>query len=355
MSRVEKIKALFPQLSIEAFLFKNPFNIRYLTGFSGSAGTVLLTGDKNYFITDFRYKIQSSEEVDKDFEIMIQEQNSSDFLKELIERHRINSIAFESSFLPFDEVVSLKEKFSKVNFVPANDAVDNIFSVKTEKELDALRRAVEITDFAFADILKMIKPGIKEMDIAAEITYLQMKMGAERNAFDPIVASGPRSAYPHARATENPVKGGQLLKLDFGCVVEGMNSDLTRTIAVGGVPDEVKHIYSIVKEAQEIALHKVTSGASTREIDSSARDYISSKGYGENFGHGLGHGLGYDVHEKPSLNQRTDYILQTGNVITIEPGIYIQGLGGIRIEDDVIVKDSGCEVLNKTTKDLITI
>jgi Xaa-Pro aminopeptidase len=355
MDRTAKIKLLFPKLNIDAFLFTNLFNIRYLTGFSGSSGYVLITKDKSYFITDYRYKIQSHEEVNPDFEIIIFNQNSFDFLKDIIEKNNIHSIAFESSTMPYDEAVKIKEKFSNVNFVPAQNESDDIFSVKTEKELDALRRAVEITDIAFADVLKMIKPGLKETDIAAEITYLQMKMGAERNAFDPIVACGPRSAYPHARATDSIIKTGQLLKLDFGCVVDGMNSDMTRTIAIGNVSDEIKHLYAIVKEAQEIALSKVTAGESTKAIDASARDFIASKGYGENFGHGLGHALGLDVHEKPSLNQRTDHTLQVNNVITIEPGIYIQGLGGIRIEDDVIVKEHGCEVLNKTTKDLITI
>ena len=355
MSRLETIKEQFNDLKIDSFLIKNLANIRYLTGFSGSAGNVLITKDKNYFISDFRYKTQSAKEVDKNFEIIIYVQNSLSFLKDLIEKHDLKKIGFESNFMTFNDVLGLKEEFKNTEFIPVDSLVEKIVMVKNEKEILATRKAVEITDRTFSDLLKIIKPGITEREVSAHISYLQKMYGADGDSFDAIVASGERGAFPHARPTDKKIATGELVTLDFGCTVEGMKSDMTRTIAIGEISDECKNIYSIVKEAQQKALEKVKAGMSTKEIDSVARDFIREKGFGNNFGHGLGHGVGYDIHEKPALNERTDYILQINNIITIEPGIYVEGTGGVRIEDDVIVTEEGCEILNSSPKELITI
>ncbi|MBP9192025.1 MAG: aminopeptidase P family protein [Ignavibacteria bacterium] len=355
MSRLETIKEQFNDLKIDSFLIKNLANIRYLTGFSGSAGNVLITKDKNYFISDFRYKTQSAKEVDKNFEIIIYVQNSLSFLKDLIEKHDLKKIGFESNFMTFNDVLGLKKEFKNTEFIPVDSLVEKIVMVKNEKEILATRKAVEITDRTFSELLKIIKPGITEREVSAHISYLQKMYGADGDSFDAIVASGERGAFPHARPTDKKIATGELVTLDFGCTVEGMKSDMTRTIAIGEISDECKNIYSIVKEAQQKALEKVKAGMSTKEIDSVARDFIREKGFGNNFGHGLGHGVGYDIHEKPALNERTDYILQINNIITIEPGIYVEGTGGVRIEDDVIVTEEGCEILNSSPKELITI
>lgn len=355
MSRLETIKEQFNDLKIDSFLIKNLANIRYLTGFSGSAGNVLITKDKNYFISDFRYKTQSAKEVDKNFEIIIYVQNSLSFLKDLIEKHDLKKIGFESNFMTFNDVLGLKKEFKNTEFIPVDSLVEKIVMVKNEKEILATRKAVEITDRTFSELLKIIKPGITEREVSAHISYLQKMYGADGDSFDAIVASGERGAFPHARPTDKKIATGELVTLDFGCTVEGMKSDMTRTIAIGEISDECKNIYSIVKEAQQKALEKVKAGMSTKEIDSVARDFIREKGFGNNFGHGLGHGVGYDIHEKPALNERTDYILQINNIITIEPGIYVEGTGGVRIEDDVIVTKEGCEILNSSPKELITI
>jgi Xaa-Pro aminopeptidase len=355
MSRLEYIKEQFNELHIDSFLIKNLANIRYLTGFSGSAGNVLITKDKNYFISDFRYKTQSANEVDNNFEIIIYVQNSLSFLKDLIERHGLRNIGFESNFMTFNDVLGLKEEFKDTEFIPVDSIVEKIVMVKNEKEILATKKAVEITDRTFSELLNIIKPGITEREVSAHISFLQKMYGADGDSFDAIVASGERGAFPHARPTDKKITTGELVTLDFGCTVEGMKSDMTRTIGIGEISDECKNIYSIVKEAQQRALDKVKAGMSTKLIDSVARDFIKEKGFGNNFGHGLGHGVGYDIHEKPALNERTDYILQVNNIITIEPGIYVEGTGGVRIEDDVIVTEDGCEILNKSTKELITI
>lgn len=355
MDRLGQIKSNFERLGIDSFLIKNLPNIRYISGFSGSAANVLITKDKNYFITDFRYKAQSKDEVYDKFEIMVCTQNSMDFLTDLVSENKLNSVGFESNFVTYADAEKLKNDLKEVNFVAVDSLIEGIVIRKNEKEIESTKKAVEITDKTFSELLKIIKPGLTEREVSSHISFLQKKLGADGDSFDAIVAAGERSAFPHARATDRIIRNGELLKLDFGCVVDGMKSDMTRTLAIGEIPDECKKIYNIVKEAQQRALDNVRAGISGRELDAYARDFIKDSGYGNNYGHGLGHGLGYDIHEKPAVNERSDYILEVNNIITIEPGIYIEGLGGVRIEDDVVVKENGCEILNKTTKELITL
>lgn len=355
MNRLEKIKSNFSELSIDSFLVKNLPNIRYVSGFSGSAASLLITKEKDHFITDFRYKSQSAKEVYHNFEILIYVQNSMMFLKDMIQMHNLKRIGFESNFLTFNDAENLRKEFSDVEFVPVDSLIEKIVICKNEKEIELTKKAVDITDRTFSDLLNIIKPGMTEREVSAHISYLQKLYGADGDSFDAIVASGERSAFPHARPTDKKIISGELLKLDFGCTVEGMKSDMTRTIAIGNVSDECKNIYNIVKEAQQRALDTVKAGINTKVLDASARDFIKEKGYGNSFGHGLGHGLGYDIHEKPAVNERSDYKLEVNNIITIEPGIYVEGLGGVRIEDDVIVKENGCEILNKSSKELIVL
>lgn len=353
MDRIDKIKKGFAEKGIDSFLVKKLPNIRYISGFSGSAASILLTKDTNYFITDFRYKSQSKSEVYKNFEIIIFAQNSLNFIKDLFKNNDFRNTGFESNFLTFSEVNSLKKDFPEIEFIPVDSFIESIVRVKNEQEIELTRKAVEITDRTFAKLLEIIKPGMTEREVAAEISYHQKIFGADGDSFDCIVAAGEHSAFPHARPSDRKIGNNELLKLDFGCTVQGMKSDLTRTIAIGKVNDECKKIYGIVKEAQQRALDRIKAGMSTKEIDSVARNFIKEKGYGDNFGHGLGHGLGYDIHESPFLNERMDFTLEEGNLITVEPGIYIEGLGGVRIEDDVLVKKDGCEILNKAPKDFI--
>jgi Xaa-Pro aminopeptidase len=355
VNRLSELKKQFKSCKIDSFLITNINNVRYLSGFSGSAGKVLLTQSENYFISDFRYQVQSENEVYDDFKIIIFTQNSDKFLRKLINKHKLKRIGFESSYMTVESASGLKSDFSDVKFVPLSQFVESVTMIKTEEEINTTRKAVEITDKTFSEILKLVKPGITEKEISAEISYIQKKFGADGDSFDPIVASGERSAFPHARATDKVIKNNELLKLDFGCSFEGLKSDLTRTIAIGKINDECKKIYNIVKDAQRIALDNAREGISAKKLDSFARDYITKKGYGKNFGHGLGHGLGYNIHEGPSLNPRTNYKLKINNIVTIEPGIYIEGLGGVRIEDDVVIKANDCVVLNTSTKDLISI
>ncbi|MBX7046361.1 MAG: Xaa-Pro peptidase family protein [Ignavibacteria bacterium] len=355
MNRIEAVKSNFKKLGVDSFLVENLSNIRYLSGFSGSAGALLLTKDKDYFISDFRYKSQSAVEVYKNFNVIIYKQNSYGYISDLAKKHGLKKIGFESNFLTFNDAENLKKEFAPVKFVGVNALIEKYTSQKNEREIELTKQAVAITDKVFSEMLGIIKPGLTEKEVSAEITYRQKKYGASGDSFDPIVASGERSAFPHARPTDRKIGKNELLTLDFGCIVEGMKSDMTRTIAIGKLPSECKKIYDIVLEAQKRAVDAVRAGIKVKKLDSYARGYIKEKGYGNNFGHGLGHGLGYDIHEGPSINPRTDYTLQVNNIVTIEPGIYVEGLGGVRIEDDVVVKEKGCEILNISPKELISL
>jgi len=341
------------ELDADVFYITHIPNIRYLTGFSGSSAFTAITKNNKYFVTDFRYEKQSAEQV-IGFEISINYQ-SLDELKKIFESENVKSAAFESTRLTVDKLEKLNMALPYVKFIPAAEKIEKFTMCKLHTEIETIKKAVDITDKTFNKILTIIKPGMSEKDVSAEITYWHKKFGADKDAFDPIVASGTRGAYPHGIASDKKIKTGEMVTLDFGCVYNGFCSDLTRTIAVGDPSDEMKKVYRIVLDAQMKAIEHARAGVSTIELDNAARGYIKSKGYGEKFGHGLGHGLGIEVHEIPSVSQRMDMKIPDDVVLTIEPGIYIEGIGGVRIEDDVLIKNGGCEVLNKANKELIII
>jgi Xaa-Pro aminopeptidase len=353
MSRIKSIQASLGELGADVFYLTHLPNIRYLTGFSGSSAFVVISKNKCYFITDFRYKDQSAAQV-TGFDIRINYQ-SIDEIKKIFESENVKLAAFESTHLTFNQLEKLKEAMPGVKFIPAAEKIEMLTMCKTGDEINEIKNAVGITDRTFEKILSFIKPGMKEKDVSAEITYWHKKFGAEKDSFDPIVASGYRGALPHGIASDKLIERGDMVTLDFGCIYNGFCSDLTRTIAVGNPSDELKNIHRIVLDAQMKAIKSARSGITTKELDNVSRDYIKSKGYGEKFGHGLGHGLGIEVHELPSVSQRMDLKIPDSVVVTIEPGIYIEGVGGVRIEDDVLIKNGGCEVLNKAAKELIII
>lgn len=353
MSRIEGIRAALGELGADVYYITHIPNIRYLTGFSGSSAFVVISKHKKYFISDFRYEKQSAEQV-KEFEISISYQ-TFDELKKIFESERVRSAAFESTHLTVSQLEKLNETFPEVKFIPAGEKIENLTMCKTPDEIHKIGKAVEITDRTFEKLLGIIKPGLSEKEVSAEITYWHKKFGADKDAFDPIVASGWRSSLPHGIASDKIIESGDMVTLDFGCVYSGFCSDMTRSIAVGKPSDELNKIYQIVLDSQNKAIESARSGVSTKVLDNVSRDYIKSKGYGDKFGHGLGHGLGIEVHELPSVSQRMDLNLPENVVVTIEPGIYVEGIGGVRIEDDVVIRNGSCEVLNRSEKKLITL
>jgi Xaa-Pro aminopeptidase len=246
-----------------------------------------------------------------------------------------------------------KRDFPTLEFVSTTGVFENLRRRKTPEEIGLIRKAAELADRGFGHILPLLKPGIQEIEVALELEYFLRKNGSEGLAFATTVASGERSAMPHGGASERTVQQGELVTLDFGCVVGGYCSDMTRTVAVGKVSDELRSIYQAVLEAQTLALEAVGSGKRGQDLDALARNHLASRGYGEHFTHGLGHGVGLFVHEGPSLNQTSQDTLEASNVVTIEPGVYIPHLAGCRIEDLVLVTQNGQEVLSKSPKHLL--
>lgn len=353
MSRIEKIKQILEELNLDAFYITHIPNIRYISGFSGSSAFLLIGKNKNYFLTDFRYKEQSAEQV-KGFEIHV-DYNATEEMKKIFSAGGFKRVGFESTHMTVSGLDNLKKNFAGVEFVPVAERIEKLTMIKTPEEVEKIKKAIEITDKTFSKMLEIIKPGMKEKDVSAEISYWHKKYGAEKDSFDPIVASGWRGCLPHGIASDKVIQSGEMVTLDFGCIYDGFCSDLTRTISVGEPSDEMRKIYKIVHESQLKAIEFAKQGVSSKQLDSSARDYIKANGYGEKFGHGLGHGLGIEVHEMPSVSQRMDIELPVGVVVTIEPGIYVEQLGGVRIEDDILITNGGCEVLNQSPKELIII
>lgn len=349
--RLQNIRDQIQESKLDGFLITFLPHVRYVSNFSGSAGICLITDKSNYFISDGRYMQQASEEV-KFFKLITA---IDGLFSEVSNRKLLKSnsrIGVDGNTLILSHLKELRKLFPKVQFIPKANFIDEIASVKDEFEIEQIRKAVSITDFIFENIIKKIKPGMRELDIAAEITYLQRTFGADKDAFQPIVASGKNSAFPHAKASTKKICTGEMVTLDFGCVVNGYHSDMTRTVFIGSPRQKAVKIYKTVLKAQQKTIAAAVPGISVKDLDSVARDFIKDSGYGEYFSHSLGHGIGLQIHEQPKISAYNKAILQAGNVITIEPGIYIPEYGGVRIEDDVVIRDGPPEILNKSTKEL---
>ncbi len=352
--RIANVRKKLDDLELDAFLVSLPSNIRYLSGFTGSNALLIISQRRQLLLTDSRYRQQSKQEV-RGYRVVV----SDDGLFGTIAREsllaRFRRVGFEGNHLSYTAYQNLKKLFPGIRFLPKVSLVESVAAVKDASEIESIRKAVRITDRVFRDILGMIRPGVRELEIAAEISYRQRMEGAERDAFDVIVSSGWRSALPHGRASAKRIRAGELVTLDFGCSVDGYHSDLTRTVAVGSTGRRAREIYRIVLDAQERAIEAVRSGLSARELDEVARRYIRSRGYERYFGHSLGHGLGLQVHELPKVSSRSKDTLQAGNVISIEPGIYLPNFGGVRIEDDVLVANAHGLVLNTAPKEFVVL
>ncbi len=352
--RLEAVRQRISESRLHGFLVTSLPNIRYLTGFTGSNAILFLSKERAHFFTDSRYRNQAPGEV-REALVTI----ASGSLLEAFSRHAVVSakerIGFEARSLSVAVFNTLKRSVWKGKLVPSIDLIERIRAFKDADEISKIKRAAEITDRVFNKILTILKPGIRELDIAAEIAYWHRRLGAESEAFDAIVASGVRGANPHARASMNKIQYGEMVTIDMGCRVDGYHCDLTRTVSVGKPRSEMKKIYAAVLDAQRKSIGEARAGVKTRALDGIARKSIRDKGFGKYFSHALGHGLGLEVHELPRVSLRSKEVLMEGSVITIEPGIYIPLLGGVRIEDDIVIRKHGNEILSKVPKDLVTL
>ena len=351
--RLKKIYQLLKRKKIDALIITNPFNRRYLSGFDGSAGVLLIGLDKPLLVTDFRYVEQASEQAEH-FTVHRWQGDLIKYLIPLIKEAGWQKLGFESKHVVQQLYTEMKEKLP-VELVALEETAEKQRMIKSEPELAIMRRGSEILDSAFDYICSRISPGMTEREAALELEIYLLNQGAEEAAFRFIVASGIRGALPHGVASVKRLVSGELVTFDFGAVFEGYATDMTRTVALGKVSQRSNKIYDIVKEAHEEAAIIAKAGLRAKEVDAAARGIIEQAGYGEYFGHGLGHGVGLETHEQPVLNPSSATVLREGMVVTIEPGIYIPGWGGVRIEDMVAVTNGGVEMLTKSTRELIVI
>ncbi|RKD34579.1 M24 family metallopeptidase [Thermohalobacter berrensis] len=352
--RIKKIRDKFEELNIDSVIVFKPENRRYLSGFTGTTGFVIITENKNIFATDFRYTEQANKQCDG-YEI---KKISKDYkLYDILRELGVKKLGVEDDFATYQFINKLKEELTDIELIPLKGTITKIRMIKDNEEIKLIEKAAELTDKAYEYILKTIKTGMTEKEVALELEFFMRKNGAEGPSFDFIVASGYRSSMPHGVASEKVIEEGDFVTIDMGCKYKGYCSDMTRTFVMGKASEKQKEIYEIVLKAQQEALKSIKPGLTGLEIDKIARDIITNNGYGERFGHGLGHGVGLEVHELPTLSQHEmgKIKLQPGMIITDEPGIYIPNFGGVRIEDLVLVTEDGYKVLSKSTKQLLEI
>ncbi len=350
-NRVDKLREKMKAEGIASFLITSPYNLRYLTGFTGTTGVALIGLEEAFFITDFRYTEQAAKQC-VGYEIVKNVGPILEVVADLVESKTIENLAFEESFVAFRQYVEL-ETLLEVDLIPVSGMIEELREIKDESEIAIVEKACEIADKAFSHILTYIKPGMTEIQVANELDFYMRSLGASGVSFETIVASGLRSAMPHGVASDKVIEQGDMITIDFGCYYNGYVSDMTRTISLGEPSDKLREIYEIVKEAQQRVLDAAKPGMSGIELDAIARDYIASKGYGEAFGHSTGHGIGLEIHEGPNVSKLAEKAFVPGNIITNEPGIYLPGIGGVRIEDDMLVTENGIKRLTHSEKELI--
>jgi Xaa-Pro aminopeptidase len=331
----------------EPLLVSNLVNIRYLTGFKSSNAALLVEPDRTRLFTDFRYAEAAGQVEGVKFTET--RRNVYGQLPELLS----GRIAFEATSLTYDRWETLTT--GGLELVPTRGVVEELREVKDAEELAAIRRAAELTNQVYAWLAEQPFVGRTELDLARAIEARYLELGAENLAFEPVVAAGANGALPHADPGDHVIPVGTTVVVDTGCLIEGYSSDCTRTFATGELPEELARGYEVCLRAQEAGLAATAVGAKGIDVDRVARNMIEVEGFGEAFGHGLGHGIGLEVHEGPYLSRESTGVLRNGNVVTVEPGIYLSGLGGIRIEGQVIVRDTGLEVLNTFPKTLVTV
>lgn len=355
--RLAKLRSKLAEQRLDAILITMMDNVRYISGFTGSTATAIVGKSDAVLLVDPRYTTQANDEC-RGFRI-VEYRRVTERLPRVIaevEGMKAGSLGFEADYLPYSEYKSLEEsRRSNISLVDTQRIVDDLRLIKDAQELDAIKYAIAISDACFEEILVQIKPGLMERDVAIAIDFCMRKHGASKPAFDTIVAAGPHAALPHAQPGDRILERGQLLKMDFGAEYQQYPSDLTRTVCLGQPDAKQREVYNTVLEAQLKAIDAIRPGIAGKDVDSVARDHIAAAGYGKYFGHGLGHSLGRGVHDGPGLSQTSPIILEPGMVMTVEPGIYIPGWGGVRIEDDVLVTDDGCEILTKATKELLAL
>jgi len=338
---------------LDALIVTGRKNREYLSGFTGSAGFLLVTAGGGVLATDFRYEEQAKAQ-SPHLEVYRYE-TPRDGLSRLVREKKMGIVGFEAVHTSCWELAEWEEDSPDIAWRPTKGLVESLRICKDEGEIQRIRQAARLTDKGFEHILNYLRPGVQEREVALELEFFLRREGAEGVSFAPIVASGPNSALPHARPGERVLEPGDFVVLDFGVIIDGYCSDLTRTVVIGRASDRHREIYELVRKAQQHALGEVGPGKDALAIDKGVREVFAAQGVAEHFGHGLGHGVGLEIHEAPTLSSRSTDELRAGMVVTIEPGLYFPGWGGVRIEDLVLVTPQGMENLSSSSKDFLVL
>ena len=349
-----KAYAVLEEKKADAVLVSDGYNMRYLSGFRGATGYLYISKKKQVLMTDSRYTTMAKEEA-PDFEVqeLVTGQTYGQMVQALIAEEGAQHVAYEDAYMLVRTYQELQEDCKGKIDIPLGESLDLLRSVKADWELEYLAKAEAVGDQAFMHMLDVLKPGMTELEVAAELEYFMKTHGAENLSFETIVASGPNSAMPHAMPSNRKLEKGDFVTMDFGCLYQGYCSDMTRTVVMGKASDKQKEIYSVVLEAQLSALDALKGGVRGCDVDKVARDIIAKAGYGAYFGHGLGHSVGLFIHEEPRLSKLCEELILPNMIQTVEPGIYVPGFGGVRIEDMVVVTEDGYRNLTHSTKELI--
>ncbi|MEM8559305.1 MAG: aminopeptidase P family protein [Bacteroidota bacterium] len=350
--RLARLRALLAERGTDALLLTALHDLRWAVGFTGSNGALLVTAAATHFVTDGRYDEQARREV-SDAEVHIASGNLHAHVAEQGWIADGATVTVQSDHLTVAAFGGLRKRFERVEFDPVAHLLDAIVAEKSPEEIAQVRAAQAVTDAVFEAILPRIRPGITERDLAAEITVEHLRRGASAMAFDPIVASGPNSALPHARPTDRMFQRGDIVLIDMGAYLDGYASDMTRTAVIGPASDEQRTVYDAVLRAQETAIEAAHAGMTGKDLDGVARTVLTEAGYGAQFSHSLGHGVGLQVHAWPRLSQQVEHVLPVGATVTIEPGVYLAGRFGVRIEDIIALREDGCDNLTRTPKALL--
>lgn len=351
--RIENIRQRMRTENADAFIIKNQNNLFYLSGFKSSFGYVYITQEEALFLTDFRYLEPAKDQIGDHLAVTeVERKPIAEGLRKFIGQHK--TLAFESNDVSYTEYESLQKHLSDlVEFIPAKGWVEEFRKIKEQPEIDQIAAAQKIAEKALAETLNFLKPGVAEKKIARIIENFLYDFGAEGLAFPTIVVSGQRASLPHGVPSEKEIAKGELVTIDLGCKYNGYCSDMTRTFAIGSIEEKQRKIYNVVLEAQKNAIAEIMAGKMAADIDQISRKYIAEAGYGSYFGHGLGHSLGIEVHEAPALSPSSEEMIKENMVVTVEPGIYIPGFTGVRIEDLLVVKENGYLNLTEMNKELI--
>ena len=353
MKNIEKYQSLLETGEVDALLLTSVYNRLYAAQYRVAEGVAVVTREGAYYFTDSRY-IEAAEKNLKGFTVRMTHPGSSEIerINEVIGEHTIKKLGFEENDMTYGDYLRYNEALHAV-LVPMQAKIDAFRATKEPWEIELMRKAQAITDQTFSELCKIIQAGMTEKELEAELLYRLYKHGAEGPSFDPIVGSGPNTSLPHGVPGERKLEFGDFITMDFGCIYGGYCSDMTRTVALGFVSEEMDKVYKTVLKAQLAGIAATKAGVAGRDIDGAARKVIADAGYGDYFGHGYGHSLGILIHEAPNANTRNDQPMPAGAVVSAEPGIYLPGKFGVRIEDVTVITETGCEVLTKSPKNLI--